>query len=315
RVATIGDYDSDLAKVSIDDRLIPVRVQLTEESRSDLARISALRVPTATGGSVPLNAVADISVAEGPSVVNRLNRERVATIGANLPPGVVLGQATARFNEIVATVDLPASVRTAESGDAEIQGELFASFANAMLLALLLMLGVLILLFGSVIQPFTILLSLPLAIGGVAAALIITGSAISMPVLIGILMLMGIVTKNAILLVDGALQYLREGLSVDEALMKAGPRRLRPILMTSAAMAIGMVPTAIGKGVGSEFRAPMAIAVIGGVITSTFLTLLVVPVVFAAMERLGFKRAQKKDEELVPPAPPVVEEQQPGRAA
>jgi multidrug efflux pump subunit AcrB len=125
-----------------------------------------------------------------------------------------------------------------------------------------------------------------------------------MGAMIGIILLMGLVTKNAILLVDGALQYLREGATVDEALMKAGPRRLRPILMTSAAMAIGMVPTAIGKGVGSEFRAPMAIAVIGGVITSTFLTLLVVPVVFAAMERIGFsKRPQPKDEGLPVPVP------------
>jgi multidrug efflux pump subunit AcrB len=153
RVATIGDYDAALAKLSVDDRLIPVRVQLVESAREDLARIAALRIPTASGGSVPLNAVAEIAVAEGPSVVNRLDRERVATIGANLPPGVVLGTATARFNEIVAGVELPPGVRTAESGDAEIQAELFGAFANAMLLALLLMLAVLILLFGSSSSP------------------------------------------------------------------------------------------------------------------------------------------------------------------
>ncbi|TNC51987.1 efflux RND transporter permease subunit [Rubellimicrobium rubrum] len=309
RVATIGDYDAALAKVSIDDRLIPVRVQLTRSAREDLARIGALRVPTAAGGAVPLNAVADIVVAEGPSVVNRLNRERVATIGANLPPGVALGTATARFNEIVAGVDLPASVRTAESGDAEIQAELFASFANAMLLALMLMLGVLILLFGSVIQPFTILFSLPLAIGGVAAALILTGSAVSMPVLIGILMLMGIVTKNAILLVDFAIEMRAKGMSRFEAVVEAGHKRARPIVMTSIAMSAGMLPSALGVGEGGSFRAPMATAVIGGIIVSTVLSLVIVPSFFLIMDDLQrliswiFGRfVGQKDEEPEEPA-------------
>ncbi len=161
---------------------------------------------------MPLRAVADIEIAEGPSAIERLNRERIATIGANLPQGVALGTASARFKEIVDAVELPPSVRIAEAGDAEIQAELQQSFGNAMILGLMLVLTVLILLFGSVIQPFTILLSLPLAIGGVAGALILTGNAISMPVLIGILMLMGIVTKNAILLVDFAIEMRRQGM-------------------------------------------------------------------------------------------------------
>ena len=286
RVATIGDFDAALAKLSVDDRLIPVRVQLADVARDDLARIAALRVPTAAGGSVPLNAVADIAVAEGPSVVNRLNRERVATIGANLPVGVALGTATARFDEIVAGVDLPESVRTAEAGDAEIQAELTAAFGNAMLLALLLMLSVLILLFGSVIQPFTILLSLPLAIGGVAAALILTGNPVSMPVLIGILMLMGIVTKNAILLVDFAIEMRARGMDRVEAVMEAGHKRARPIIMTSIAMSAGMLPSALGVGEGGSFRAPMAIAVIGGIIVSTVLSLVIVPSFFLIMDDL-----------------------------
>ncbi|TFL16025.1 efflux RND transporter permease subunit [Jannaschia formosa] len=309
RVATIGDSDSALAKVSIDDRLIPVRVQLNEASRSDLARIAALRVPTTSGGSVPLNAVADIAMGEGASVINRLNRERVATIGANLPAGVALGTATERFNEIIASVDLPATVRTATSGDAEIQAELFASFGNAMLLALLLMLGVLILLFGSVIQPFTILLSLPLAIGGVAAALVITGNAISMPVLIGILMLMGIVTKNAILLVDFAIEMRAAGLTRVQALVEAGHKRARPIVMTSIAMSAGMLPSALGVGEGGAFRAPMATAVIGGIIVSTLLSLVIVPSFFLVMDDLQrglswvFGRfVSPRDEEEAPPA-------------
>ena len=287
RVATIGDFSAALAKLSVDNRLIPVRVQLTESARNDLSRIAALRIPTASGASVPLNAVADIAIAEGPSVVNRLNRERVATIGANLPPGVALGTASARFNEIVASVELPASVRTAESGDAEIQAELFASFANAMLLGLLLVLGVLILLFKSVIQPFTILFSLPLAIGGVAAALIITGSAISMPVLIGILMLMGIVTKNAILLVDFAVEMIARGMNRFDAVIEAGHKRARPIVMTSIAMSAGMLPSALGVGEGGSFRAPMATAVIGGIIVSTVLSLVIVPSFFLIMDDLS----------------------------
>ncbi len=322
RVATIGDFSSSLAKVSIDSRLIPIRVQLAQSARSDLSKIEALQVPTASGGTVPLVAVADIAILEGPSVINRLNRERVATIGANLPAGVVLGDATARFNEIVAGVQLPASVRTAESGDAEIQAELFASFGNAMLLALLLMLGVLILLFKSVIQPFTILFSLPLAIGGVAAALILTNSALSMPVLIGILMLMGIVTKNAILLVDFAIEMMARGMGRFEAVMEAGHKRARPIVMTSIAMSAGMLPSALGVGEGGSFRAPMAIAVIGGIIVSTVLSLVVVPSFFLIMDDLSrllawmFSRfVGKKEEEDEAPDNHALAEQLAARQA
>jgi multidrug efflux pump subunit AcrB len=286
RVATIGDFDAALAKVSTGDRLIPVRVQLDTAARSDLARLSALRVPTASGATVPLAAVADIFVAEGPSTIDRRNRERIATIGASLPPGVALGTATQRFEVIVAGVDLPPSVRIAESGDAEVQAELTASFGNAMILGLMLVLTVLILLFGSVIQPFTILLSLPLAIGGVAAGLIVTGNAVSMPVLIGILMLMGIVTKNAILLVDFAIEQRARGLDRFRAMVEAGKKRARPIIMTSIAMSAGMLPSALGVGEGGTFRAPMAIAVIGGIIASTALSLIVVPSFFLIMDDL-----------------------------
>jgi multidrug efflux pump subunit AcrB len=298
RVATIGDVDAALAKLSIDNRLIPVRVRLIDDARSDLARIAALRIPTAGGGSVPLNAVADITIAEGPSVVERLNRERIATIGANLPPGVVLGEATARFNEIVfgtagpdgvltGGVELPPGVRIAESGDAEVQQELIASFVNAMILGLMLILTVLILLFKSVIQPFTILFSLPLAIGGVAGALILTNNALSMPVLIGILMLMGIVTKNAILLIDFAIEMRHRGMDRFKAVMEAGHKRARPIVMTSIAMSAGMLPSALGVGEGGSFRAPMAIAVIGGIIVSTVLSLVIVPAFYLVMDDLS----------------------------
>lgn len=287
RVATIGDVDAGLAKLSIDNRLVPVRVRLNDAAREDLARISALKLTTANGTTVPLSAVANVEIAEGPSTVNRLNRERRATIGANLPVGVALGTATARFNEIVATVELPPTVRVQEAGDAEVQNELMTSFGNAMLLGLMLVLTVLILLFKSVIQPFTILFSLPLAIGGVAAALILTSSAVSMPVLIGILMLMGIVTKNAILLIDFAIEMRAQGMERFAAVMEAGHKRARPIVMTSIAMSAGMLPSALGVGEGGSFRAPMATAVIGGIIVSTILSLVVVPAFYLIMDDLS----------------------------
>jgi len=286
RVATIGDFDAALAKVSIDNRMIPVRVELSADMRSDLARLGALRVTTSTGASVPLNAVADIYMAEGPSTINRLNRERLATIGANLPPGVALGTATARFMEIAGGVELPPGVRIAESGDAEVQQEMVQSFGKAMIMGVMLVLTVLILLFGSVIQPMTIILSLPMAIGGVAAALLLTNSALSMPVYIGILMLMGIVTKNAILLVDFAIEMRKRGLSRFEAMVEAGRKRARPIVMTSIAMSAGMLPSALGVGEGGSFRAPMATAVIGGIVASTVLSLVIVPSFFLIMDDL-----------------------------
>ena len=288
RVATIGDYDSTLAKVSLDGRQIPVRVRLNDATREDLNRIANLKVTTASGATVPLSAVADILVSEGPATVKRLNRERQAEIGANLPVGVALGTATTRFKEILDATPLPAGVRVVESGDAEVQAELFSAFGKAMILGLLLVLTVLILLFRSVIQPFTILASLPLAIGGVAAALILTGSALSMPVLIGILMLMGIVTKNAILLVDFAIEMRAHGMDRLKSVIEAGHKRAQPIVMTSIAMSAGMLPSALGVGEGGSFRAPMATAVIGGIIVSTVLSLIVVPSFYLIMDDVSY---------------------------
>jgi len=168
-----------------------------------------------------------------------------------------------------------------------VQNELMASFANSMILGLMLVLTVLILLFKSVIQPFTVLFSLPLAIGGVAAALIMTNNAVSMPVLIGILMLMGIVTKNAILLIDFAIEMRNQGMERFAAVIEAGHKRARPIVMTSIAMSAGMLPSALGVGEGGSFRAPMAIAVIGGIIVSTVLSLVIVPSFFLIMDDLS----------------------------
>ncbi|MCJ8150668.1 efflux RND transporter permease subunit [Shinella sedimenti] len=306
RVATIGDIDSQLSKVSLDNRLIPIRVQVDRAFRADLAAIRNLKIQTAGGQFVPLSSVADIEYSEGPSAVKRHNRNRVVSIGSDLQQGVALDTATARFKEIASGIDMPSTVQFAESGDAEIQAEMQQSFGNAMLLGLLLVLMVLILLFKDVIQPFTILLSLPLAIGGVAAGLILTQNALSMPVLIGILMLMGIVTKNAILLVDFAIEMRHAGMERVEAMIEAGRKRARPIVMTSIAMSAGMLPSALGVGEGGAFRSPMAIAVIGGIIVSTVLSLVVVPSFFLIMDDVSrflgwlFGRfVGKKDDELL----------------
>ncbi len=315
RIATVGDYDGSLAKVSIDNRLIPIRVRLDDASRENINRISSLKLTTNTGATVPLSAVADVRLGEGPSSVKRLNRQRLAIIGANLPPGVALGTATDRFKEIAATVKLPGSAVLQESGDAEIQTEMMASFGKAMLLGLMLVLSVLILLFRSVLQPFTILLSLPLAIGGVAAALILTNSPLSMPVLIGMLMLMGIVSKNAILLIDFAIEMRARGFERLAAVVEAGHKRARPIVMTSIAMSAGMLPSALGVGEGGSFRAPMATAVIGGIIVSTVLSLVVVPSFYLIMDDISwllgkvFSRliGKKEEEEAAPDAQTLAE--------
>ena len=307
RVATIGDVDAALSKISLDNRLIPIRVQAALDLRTDLAAIRALKIRTAAGASVPLASVANIDYSEGVSSIKRKNRNRVVTIGADLPQGVALDTASAAFRQAVDEADIPPSVRLAESGDTKVQNEMQQSFLNAMLLGVLLVLTVLVLLFKDVIQPFTILLSLPLAIGGVAVALILTNNALSMPVLIGILMLMGIVTKNAILLVDFAIEMRHQGIARVEAMVEAGRKRARPIIMTSIAMSAGMLPSALGVGEGGSFRAPMAIAVIGGIIVSTVMSLLVVPAFFLIMDDLSrllawlFSRmVGNKEEERLP---------------
>lgn len=287
RVATIGDVDAALPKISLDNRLIPIRVQASLDVRRDLQTIRDLKLKTASGGIVPLSSVADVDYSEGPSSIKRNDRNRVVSIGSDVPQGTALDTASQEFKRIVGETDLPPTVRLAESGDAKVQAEMVQSFGNAMLLGLLLVLVVLILLFKDVIQPFTILFSLPLAIGGVAVGLIATSNPLSMPVLIGILMLMGIVTKNAILLVDFAIEMRRHGLERVHAMVEAGRKRARPIIMTSIAMSAGMLPSALGVGEGGSFRAPMAIAVIGGIIVSTVLSLLVVPSFFLIMDDLS----------------------------
>jgi hydrophobe/amphiphile efflux-1 (HAE1) family protein len=287
RVATLGDIDANLAKFNAGDRLIPIRVELPEESRAHVGLLKALRVATAAGGAVPLETVADFEMRRGPTAINRYDRTRRVTVEADLTGNAALGEALKAIYALPAAKNLPPGVELREFGDVEIMGEVFSSFAAAMGAGLMMVYGVLILLFGSFGQPVTILFSLPLSIGGAIIALLLTGRPISMPVVIGILMLMGIVTKNAIMLVDMALEEIRHGKTRVEALVEAGRKRARPIVMTTIAMVAGMFPSALAFGDGGQFRSPMAIAVIGGLVVSTALSLIFVPAVFTLLDDVG----------------------------
>jgi multidrug efflux pump subunit AcrB len=284
RVATIGDFAPLLAKFSVDGRQIPIRVQIPEKARSSFSELSNLRIITDTGISVPLSTVADVRLSEGPSSIKRYDRERLASIGANLPQGIELGEGIKIIEDTAAKLNLPSSVKVQKSADAEIQDEVGVAFLKAAALGIVLMLAVLVLLLGNVFMPFAIILSLPLSIIGVVLALKWTNNAFSMPVTIGMLMLIGIVAKNAIMLIDFAVERRKHGM---ERIIDAGRKRARPIVMTTIAMAAGMIPSAMGIGEGGSFRAPMAIAVIGGLIASTFLSLVFVPSFYIVMDDLA----------------------------
>jgi hydrophobe/amphiphile efflux-1 (HAE1) family protein len=290
RVATIGDVGPALAKFDAGDRLVPIRVQLEDSARSNLRTLEQLRVPLGQHGEkggVPLSVVADIKLDQGPTSINRYDRERQATVAADLVGSAALGDATRMINELPVMKTLPKGVRVNPSGDAESLNELSEGFATAMTAGLMMVYAVLVLLFGTFLQPITILFSLPLSIGGAIAALLLTGKQLTTPVWIGILMLMGIVTKNAIMLVEFAIESTRAGKPRDEAMIDAGMKRARPIVMTTIAMVAGMMPSALAVGAGGEFRSPMALAVIGGLLFSTVLSLVFVPAMFMVMDDVG----------------------------
>ncbi|ORE88135.1 efflux RND transporter permease subunit [Aurantimonas sp. 22II-16-19i] len=287
RVATIGDVGANLAKFNLGTRQIPIRVELEEAARADLATIRNLKVTTASGAAIPLETVADIGFGRGPSTIDRYDRERLVKVGTSMAPGFEIGEGSARIAELDAVKNMPAGVRLQEVGDAEIQGEVFAGFASAMVAGIMMVLVVLILLFGSFFVPITILAALPLSVAGVIGALLLTHTAVSMPVVIGILMLMGIVTKNTIMLVDFAVEREKHGMSQTDSIIDAGAKRARPIVMTTLAMAAGMLPAAMATGEGGEFRAPMAIAVIGGLLVSTVLSLVLIPSIYTLMDDLS----------------------------
>jgi HAE1 family hydrophobic/amphiphilic exporter-1 len=284
RVATVGDIDSNVAKMTQGERRIPIRVRLPAETRADLDALGALRIPTASGGTTRLDSVADLSFQAGPAKIDRFARKRQLTIEADLNNGALLGAAMTDVNNLPTMKKLPPGVAPAAAGDQEAFVELFTGFAVALLSAVGLVFGVLVLLFRSFFKPITILSALPLAIGGAFFALLVTGQSLSMPSLIGFLMLMGLAAKNSILLVEYAIEQERSGMTQREAIVDACHERARPIVMTTLAMMAGMAPTALGIGTGSEFRQPMAVAVIGGLITSTVLSLVLVPVVYEIVD-------------------------------
>ncbi|MBU2168341.1 MAG: efflux RND transporter permease subunit [Alphaproteobacteria bacterium] len=283
RVATLGDADQLLPKFNLGDRQIPIRVMLREEARSDLGILENLRVPTASGASVPLTSVADISFGAGPNQIDRLDRKRVATLTAELN-GITLGQASERVNNLPAMQNLPTGVSQAVSGELENLQETATGFMFAIVTGILLMYVVLVLLFRSFFHPITILAALPVSFGGAFFLLLMTGKSLSMPALIGIIMLTGIAAKNSILLVDYAIIAMKNGMNRREAIIDAAHKRARPIIMTTLAMGLGMLPIALAFGEGTEFRSPMAIAVIGGLITSTALSLIFIPAAFSLID-------------------------------
>ncbi|MDQ1923019.1 efflux RND transporter permease subunit [Massilia pseudoviolaceinigra] len=284
RVATAGDYDTALTKMNLSERQVPIRVKLPDAVRADLSALGRLTVP-GKNGPVMLDNVASITMESGPAQIDRLNRSRNVTLEVELS-GRSLGEVNEEARKLPSMQNLPASVKIAELGDAQEMQALFASFGLAMLIGVLCIYGVLVLLFKDFMQPITILAALPLSIGGAFVALLLTGKALSMPSMIGLIMLMGIVTKNSILLVDYAILARQAGMERFEALVDACHKRSRPIIMTTIAMGAGMMPLALGWGADPSFRSPMAIAVIGGLITSTLLSLLVVPAVFTYIDDL-----------------------------
>ncbi|MBU3058352.1 efflux RND transporter permease subunit [Pseudomonas indica] len=285
RIATNGDFDAQMAKLNLDNRQVAIQVRFPEETRQDLETVSNLRVP-GRNGLIPLSSVANVAVESGPSQIDRYDRRRYVTVAADLG-GMPLGQALETAKALPAIQAMPSSVKLIETGDAEIMAELMGGFGMAIVIGLFCVYCVLVLLFHDFFQPLTILSAIPLSVGGAFVALLVSRGMLSLPSMIGLVMLMGIVTKNSILLVEYAVMGIRErGLSMREALVDACHKRARPIIMTTVAMVAGMMPIALGLGADASFRQPMAIAVIGGLITSTALSLLVVPVAFTYVDGL-----------------------------
>ena len=286
RVATSGDYVQRLAKLNLPDRQVPIRVGFDEETLSRPGLIEQLRV-RGSQGAVPLAAVADISKASGPSVITRYQRQRNISLTAELN-GRPLGEVMNEVQTLPSVQKLPPGVSFVNAGDSEIFIEMFVGFLAAMAAGILCIYMVLFLLFNHALHPLTILTAIPLCAGGAFGALLITNNMLSLPALIGLLMLIGIATKNSILLVDYAVIAEKEhGLSRHDALIDACHKRARPVIMTTIAMGAGMLPLAIGLSGDSAVRAPMAWAVIGGLITSTLLSLIVIPAAYTVFDDFG----------------------------
>ena len=286
RVATMGEIDQNSARFSLSDRQVPIRVTLDESSRRNLSTIENMPVPTATGGSVPLKVIADISFGAGPSSIQRLDGQRRVMVGADLAQGVV--DSNAVLAQLPILQDLPDGVQQVQAGQQREEATLMSEFAMALVSGTFLVFAVLVLLYKRLMAPFVNMGSLLLAPLGGAIALHIAGHALSLPVLIGILMLFGIVAKNSILLLDFTIEEMGKGVPKNEAIRDAGHKRAQPIVMTTMAMVAGMVPTALSLEGDASWRAPMAVVVIGGLILSTVLTLVIVPAAFSLAD--GFEK-------------------------
>jgi multidrug efflux pump subunit AcrB len=281
RIATLGDIEQNSAKFSLSDRQVPIQVSLSEDARKDLSVLENLPVPTNSGGSVPLKAVAKVGFGSGPTTIKRSNQLRRLSIGADLAPGVVEGDVWAKINNLPAMKHLPQGIQKMNLGAQKWQADLLFNFAIALISGVLLVFAVLVLLYRRFLAPFVNMGSLLLAPLGAAIALHIANQPVSLFVLIGILMLFGIVAKNSILLVDFAVEMMNHGMKKNEAIWEAGHKRAQPIVMTTVAMVAGMLPTAFSISGDNSWRAPMGITVIGGLIFSTLLTLLLVPSYFS----------------------------------
>ena len=284
-IGTIGDIDANLAKFNVGDRQIPIRVLLRRSGES-LKTLENLKLQTSAGSSVPLSAIVAFDYDSGPTVIERFDRRRKIALEANLN-GIAIGPALEQINALPSMRNLPAGVHVENTGDAEMMGELVAGFVKAIGGGLLLVYATQVLLYKDWIQPLTRMAALPLSIGGAFLLMLVTGTELSMPAYIGVLMLMGIADKNSILLVDYMLEKIRDGVPQRQAITEACMIRVRPIIMTSLAMTAGMLPIALSISLDSAFRAPMAIAVIGGLVSSTALSLIFVPAMFSYVREFG----------------------------
>jgi multidrug efflux pump subunit AcrB len=281
RIATLGDIDQNAAKFSLAERQVPIRVMLGKESRQNIDNIRNLPVQTSNGGSVPLSRIAEISFGAGPTTIQRRDQSFRVFVGADFAPGVVNSIADKAVDSLPIMKQLPPGVSVGLSGSQEWEAEMKDSFGVALISGTLLVFAVLVLLYKRFVPPLVNMGSLLLAPLGGFLALAIAGQPLSMPVFIGILMLFGIVAKNSILLIDFAIEEMVRGTPKFEAIMEAGHKRAQPIIMTTVAMTAGMIPTALSLSGDGAFRAPMGTVVIGGLIVSTFLTLLIVPAGFS----------------------------------
>ncbi|ANL42801.1 MULTISPECIES: efflux RND transporter permease subunit [Rhizobium] len=285
RVATNGEYSSDLPKLNLPQRQIPIVVRFSPETRTNLDDIKNMRV-AGTNGNVDLGSIADVRIGGSPSEIDRIDRMRNVTLSVELN-GRILGDVNREAQALPALQHLPAGVTLVNQGELQRSSELFQSFALAMAIGVFCIYAVLVVLFHDFLQPLTLLTALPLSLGGALLPLVLTGTSFSMPAVIGLLMLMGVVTKNSILLIEYAIMSRQRGMTRFDALVDACHKRARPIVMTTIAMASGMLPAALSlMGGDSSFRQPMAIVVIGGVVMSTLLSLIVIPVIFTFVDDL-----------------------------